>query len=128
MKLAFFTQFEYLDSAMDIHDLTVNQLKRAVAIRERIEVLNKQLHSILGASTNSISTSTNSRGMSASVRRKIAAAQRARWTKLRRAKEATRRSLTRNAEPASRHNVVALRFIWQKRRAGRSFCSQVPMR
>jgi hypothetical protein len=74
---------------MNIDDLTVNQLKRAVAIRERIEVLNRQLRSILGESSNSTSASTNSRGMSASVRRKIAAAQRARWARLRRSKSAS---------------------------------------
>src|SRR5215471_4980840 len=80
---------------MDIHDLTVNQLKRAVAIRERIEVLNKQLRSILGESSKPISASTNNRGMSASARRKIATAQRARWARLRRSKAATR-----SAKPA----------------------------
>jgi hypothetical protein len=71
---------------MDTTDITVNQLKRAVAIKERIEVLNKQLRNILGVSSNSTSASTNSRGMSASVRRKIAATQRARWARLRRTK------------------------------------------
>jgi hypothetical protein len=63
---------------MNIADITVSQLKRAVAIRERIEVLNKQLRSIPGAAVNSFAASSNKRGMSASVRRKIAAAQRAR--------------------------------------------------
>ena len=38
---------------MDIYDLTVNQLKRAAAIKEHIEDLNKELRSILGMSGKS---------------------------------------------------------------------------
>ena len=34
---------------MDLLDLTVNQLKRATAIKVQIETLNKELRSILGA-------------------------------------------------------------------------------
>jgi hypothetical protein len=71
---------------MDIYDLTVNQLKRAAAIKERIEKLNNDLGSILG--TKSGAASTKKRTMSASVKRKIAAAQKARWAKLRRARPA----------------------------------------
>jgi hypothetical protein len=79
---------------MNIYDLTVNQLKRAVAIREQIDALNKQLRRILDGSGNSTIASSNSHGMSASVRRKIAATQRARWAKLRRANS------KRSAKPA----------------------------
>jgi hypothetical protein len=75
---------------MNIYDLTINQLKRAAAIKERIEVLNKELRSILGAPAKSGSAPKKNRTMSASVRKKIAAAQRARWAKLRGAKPATR--------------------------------------
>ena len=38
---------------MNIFDLTVNQLKRAAAIKEQIENLNKELRGILGASAKS---------------------------------------------------------------------------
>jgi len=34
-------------------DLTINQLKRAAAIKEQVEALNKELGSILGASAKS---------------------------------------------------------------------------
>jgi hypothetical protein len=37
---------------MNIYDLTTNQLKRAAAIKEQIDRLNKELRSILGAPTN----------------------------------------------------------------------------
>ena len=74
---------------MNLHDLTINQLKRAAAIKERIEALNKELRSILGASANPGAAPKKKRTMSASVKRKIAAAQKTRWANLRRAKPAT---------------------------------------
>ena len=70
-------------------DLTVNELKRAVAIKERIEVLNKELRGILGVSANSGALPQTKGTMSTAVKKKIAAAQRARWARLRGAKPAT---------------------------------------
>ena len=67
-------------------DLTINQLKRAAAIKEQIEKLNKELRAILGASAKPGRAPKKKRTMSASVKRKIAAAQKARWANLRRAK------------------------------------------
>jgi hypothetical protein len=75
---------------MDINDLTINQLKRAAAIKEQVETLNKELGSILGVSFNSGAPSTNKRTMSASTKRKIAAAQKARYANLRRFDQQTR--------------------------------------
>jgi hypothetical protein len=75
---------------MEIYDLTVNQLKRAAAIKERIEALNRELRGILGESDVTRRAPKKSRGMSAAVKKKIAAAQRARWASLRRANPATR--------------------------------------
>jgi septal ring factor EnvC (AmiA/AmiB activator) len=64
---------------MDIYELTINQLKRATAIKEQIEKLNKELGSILGGAIKSGAASTKKRTMSASTKKKIAAVQRARW-------------------------------------------------
>jgi hypothetical protein len=75
---------------MDIYDLTINQLKRATAVKEQIEKLNKELGSILGGAIKSGAASTKKRTMSASTKKKIAAAQRGRWASLRRDKRATR--------------------------------------
>jgi len=82
---------------MDIHDLTVNQLRRAATIKEQLERLNKQLQSILGGPAKSGGAPTSKRTMSAAVRRKIAAAQKARWANLRRVKTAAR-----SAKPAAK--------------------------
>ena len=46
---------------MNLFDLTINQLKRAAAIKEQIEDLNKELSSILGASARSGAASRQKR-------------------------------------------------------------------
>jgi hypothetical protein len=74
---------------MNLLDLTANQLKRAAAIKEQVDKLNKELGSILGGRAKSGTASKNQRTMSASTRKKIAAAQRARWAKIQGAKPAT---------------------------------------
>jgi hypothetical protein len=68
---------------MDAIDLTVNQLKRAAAIKEHIEALNRELRGLLGAKAITRPARKKSRTMRAAVKRKIAAAQRARWASLR---------------------------------------------
>jgi hypothetical protein len=70
---------------MKITDLTPQQLRRAAAIKERLDGLNNELRRLLdGAMTNRATTSRKKRTMSAAVKRKIAAAQKARWAKRRR--------------------------------------------
>jgi hypothetical protein len=82
---------------MNISELSVNQLKRAAAIKEQIERLNKELSAIFGSPANSRSAPKAKRTMSASAKKKIAAAQRARWASLRRAKP-----VTRSVKPATK--------------------------
>jgi hypothetical protein len=68
---------------MNIHDLTLTQLKRAVAIKEQISKLGDELRGIFDGVAEKI-IRPKKRTMSAPARRKIAAAQRASWAKLRR--------------------------------------------
>ena len=111
---------------MNITQLTANQLKRAAAIKEQIEDLNKELRSILVVSPKSRAVSRNKRGMSASVKRKIAAAQKARWANLRRAKPATRsvkpagKAKKKTFSAATRAKLSAkLKAHWAAKRAGK---------
>jgi len=111
---------------MNLHDLTINQLKRATAIKERIEALNKELRSILGASAKSEATPKRTGAMSASVKRKIAAAQRARWANLRRDKPATRsvkpaaKAKKKTVSPATKAKLSAkLKAFWAAKKAGK---------
>ena len=115
-----------LTSAMSLFDLTITQLKRAAAIKEQIDKLNKELGSILGASIKSGTASKNQRTMSASVKKKIAAAQKARWVNLRRAKSATRsvkpaaKAKKKSLSPAARAKLSAkLKAYWAAKKAGK---------
>src|SRR5881409_2223822 len=74
---------------MNLFDLTITQLKRAATIKEQIEALNKELRGILGARANTRPARKKNRTMSAAAKKKIAAAQKARWANLRRANPAT---------------------------------------
>ena len=111
---------------MNILDITPSQLKRAAAIKEHIEQLNKELRSILGVSANSAGGSTKSRTMSPFARRKIAATQKARWVKLRRAKSATRsaqpaaKAKKKTMSPAARAKLSAkLKAYWASKKSGK---------
>ena len=111
---------------MNLTQLTANQLKRAAAIKEQIEDLNKELRSILGVSPKSRAASRNKRGMSASVKRKIAVAQKARWANLRRTKPPTRsvkpagKPKKKTFSAATRAKLSAkLKAYWAAKRAGK---------
>ena len=111
---------------MNLLDLTVRQLKRAAAIKEQIEDLNRELGTILGAPARSGGSSTSKRTMSAAAKKRIAAAQRARWAKLQ-GNKAAGRSVKRTGtakkktmSPAARAKLSAkLKAYWDAKKAGR---------
>ena len=107
-------------------DLTVNQLKRAAAIKEQIEALNKKLRSILGAPAASRSAQKKKRTMSAATKTKIAAAQKARLANLRRANPATQsvtpavKAKKKTVSPATKAKLSAkLKAYWAAKKAGK---------
>jgi hypothetical protein len=114
-----------LTDGMNLLDLTVSQLKRAAAIKEQIEQLNKEFRSILGAPAKSGAALKKKRTMSASVKRKIAAAQRARWANLRRAKPAARSvkpaaKAKKKVSSATKAKLSAkLKSYWAAKKAGK---------
>ena len=89
MRSLIFSELNYLVLFMKIYELTISQLRRAAAIKEQIERLNKELRGILGMPAKSAAPAKKNRTVSAATKRKIAAAQKARWAKIRRAKSAT---------------------------------------
>ena len=108
-----------LSKGMNLHDLTVNQLKRAAAIKEQIANLNKELRTILGAPAISGAAPKKNRTMSASVKRKIAAAQKARWAKIHGVKPAAKAKKKRMS-PAARAKLSAkLKAYWAAKKAGK---------
>ncbi len=110
---------------MNIYDLSVTQLKRAAAIKEQIDRLTKELRAIFGAS-NSRAAPKKNQTMSASIKKKIAATQKARWANLRRAKSATRsvnptvKARKKTMSPAARAKLSAkLKAYWAKKKAAK---------
>ncbi len=75
--------------AMTLKDLTVTQLNKAVAIKERIEKLEQELTGILGIPEKLTvgGIVRRRRKMSAAARAKISAAANARWAKVRAGKK-----------------------------------------
>jgi hypothetical protein len=112
---------------MNLFDLTINQLKRAAAIKEQIAALNKEFGSILGAPAKSGSTPMNKRIMSTATKKKIAASQKRRLANLRRAKPVTQsakpatKAKKKTMSPAARAKLSAkLKAYWAaKKKAGK---------
>jgi len=110
---------------MNVYDLTTQQLKRDAALKEQIDRLSKELRSIFGAPTNSRAAPKKNQTMSASIKKKIATAQKVRWANLRRAK-ATRsvkpaaKAKKKRMTPAARAKLSAkLKAYWAAKKAGK---------
>jgi hypothetical protein len=115
-----------LSDAMNLLDLTVNQLKRATAIKEQIEDLNKELRAILGAPAITRSAPKKKRTMSAATKKQIAAAQKARWANLRRANPTTQsvkpavKAKKKTVSRATKAKLSAkLKAYWAAKKAGK---------
>lgn len=66
----------------NINNLTVQQLRQAADLKEKIASLEKQLGQLLGGTTNTAEVAAPKRKMSASAIAKIRAAQKKRWAKI----------------------------------------------
>jgi hypothetical protein len=112
---------------------SIDQLKRAITISEQIQKLESELASILGASARvsapakvaaaAAKPGRRRRGLSAEGRARIAAAQKARWAKVKGAAAAApaakkgRRKKKRNLSPEARARIVAaVKRRWAKAR------------
>jgi hypothetical protein len=107
---------------MSLQDLPASKLRQAATIKDQIERLTKELNTIFGLSAKSSAVPTKN-GMSASARRKIAAAQRARWVALRREKTAASTkpaAKKKTMSPATRAKLRAkLKAYWRAKKAGK---------
>ena len=88
--------------------LSVAQLKRAVELKEKIEALNQELDSILGApaAKSPAAKAAKKGGMSAAGRARVAAAQKARWAKIKRAVKTPTTQPAVVAKPAAKSAVA----------------------
>jgi hypothetical protein len=98
--------------------LSSEQLRRAADIQEEIEALNKELASFLGAPASIPAKAPKKRGMSAAGRAAVAAAQKARWAKIKEAKPAKAPAKKRTMSAAGRARIsAAAKARWAKAKA-----------
>ncbi len=101
--------------------VSVQQLKRAIVLREQIEKLEGELAGILGESTvhsPSANGVSGRRKMSAAARAKIGAAQRARWAKQKKGAPTGVIKGKRKMSAAARAKIsAAARARWAKAKA-----------
>jgi len=91
--------------------LSAEQLRRAAAIKDQIDTLESELGKILGGAAGS---GSGTRVMSASARARIAAAQKARWAKVKGNGGGPRRRMS----PAARAKIAAAaKARWAKAKA-----------
>jgi len=95
-------------------NVSVQQLKRAVAVREEIEKLESELAAILGGSPSASTPSSNGapkkgrKMMSAAARAKISAAQKTRWAKQKKGSPAVAvKKGKRTMSPEARAKIAA---------------------
>jgi hypothetical protein len=118
--------YRYSMAITTLANLSVQQLKQAVAIREQIESLERELAGILDESQG---VSTNGHGgrrkLSPSARARIAAAQRLRWAKHRKEAQGTSNQTSakvsngrRTMSPAAKAKIAAAaRARWARVKA-----------
>jgi hypothetical protein len=100
----------------NLTNISVQQLKRAIVVREQIEALEHELAAILGESHSGAKGPGGRRTMSAAARAKIAAAQRARWA--RQKGHAVSDKPRRTMSAAARAKIAAAaRARWAKAKA-----------
>ena len=83
-----------------LSQISVKQLRRAVTLKGKIEALSNKLASLLGAPASKPVKTRKKRDMSAAGRARVAAAQKARWAKIKKAKPAAK-------APAKRRKMSA---------------------
>jgi len=101
-----------------IANLSASQLRRAASIKDQIDTLNSELSRLL-ATPDGRTAPAGSRTMSAAARRKIAAAQKARWAKVKDGKsEESDQKPKRKMSAAGRARIAAAaKARWAKAKA-----------
>ena len=108
--------------------LSLEQLKQAIAIREHIEILENQLSTLLGGTSQVEAAPRQKKGMSAFGRARIAAAQKARWAKKKQTTKggalsttsAQPKAKTKTMSPEARARIAsAQKARWAKIKAGK---------
>jgi hypothetical protein len=102
--------------SIQLSSLTAVQLRRAAGLKEKIDALNKELASILGAPASVPDKAPKKRKMSRTGRAKIAAAQKARWAKVKTVKPAKVKKRKMSAAAKAKISAAA-KARWAKVKA-----------
>jgi hypothetical protein len=101
-----------------LHNLTVAQLRQALSIKEKIEELEAELAAVAGGEVPAAAKPRGRREMSAAGRARIAAAQKARWAKVKSAKvEAAPRKRRKMSAAGRARMAAAAKPRWAKAKA-----------
>jgi hypothetical protein len=116
-----FSAFKTLNIRMNsIVNLSVKQLRQVVNLKEKIEALENELSQLFGSTAKPVAAETpkKRRKMSAAARRKIGAAQKARWAKVNANKTAkpAKKKFTMSAAAKAKISAAA-KARWAKYRA-----------
>jgi hypothetical protein len=97
-----------------INNLSVQQLRQAANLKEQIEALEKELSQLLGSTAKLVAINAPKKkgGMSAAGKAKVAAAQKARWAKIKGAKPA-KKKFTMSADAKAKISAAA-KTRWAK--------------
>lgn len=105
-----------------INNLTVQQLRQAADLKEKIASLQHQLGQLLGGNTNTSADAAPRRKMSAAAKAKIRAAQKKRWAKVKGKSTAAKPG----RKPGSKMNAAAkaavsvrMKAYWAARKAAK---------
>ncbi len=104
----------------NLSTLTTAQLRRAADLKDKIEALNKELASILGGAAPVTVRAFKKRGMSAAVRAKMAAAQKARWAKIKKGKPTVKPAKRKMSAAARAKIAAAQKMRWAKLKSEKS--------
>jgi hypothetical protein len=113
--------YEYPMTNTSLSHLSLDQLRRAVGIREQMDALERELSGIIGSSAAPSVRRGGRRTMSPEARAKIAAAQRRRWAKQKRTSAYSaapaRRGRRRMSAAARARISAAAKARWARARA-----------
>jgi hypothetical protein len=98
-----------------IANLSAQQLRRAAAIKDQLDSLNGELNRLLGASNDRMAPA-RTRTMSASARRKIAVAQKARWARVK-TKNSDQKPKRKMSAAGRKKIAAAAKLRWAKAKA-----------
>jgi hypothetical protein len=101
-----------------LQNLTAKELRRLISIKERIETLEAKMDAITGGGSSDPHKRRDRKKMSRAARAAIAAAQRARWAKVKAGKEETAPKKRRKVSAAARARLsAAAKARWAKVKA-----------